>query len=55
MGVFSSSGVYTGYIIDDGEDTVIDGLRKAEAYDKHSISYIESVLLNEAKSFKEDN
>lgn len=38
-----------------GEDTVIDALRKAEAYDKHSISYIESVLLNEAKSFKTNN
>lgn len=38
-----------------GEDTVIDALRKAEAYDKHSISYVESVLLNEAKSFKTDN
>ena len=38
-----------------GEDSVIDALRKAEAYDKHSISYIESILLNEAKSFKADN
>ena len=38
-----------------GDDVVIDALRKAEAYNKHSISYVESVLLNEAKSFKADN
>lgn len=35
-----------------GEDVVIDGLRKAEAYNKHSLSYVETVLLNESKSFK---
>lgn len=34
------------------EDKVIDALRKAEAYNKRSISYIESILLNESKSFK---
>lgn len=35
-----------------GENEVIDGLRKAEAYNKRSISYIETILLNESKSFK---
>lgn len=35
-----------------GEDVVIDGLRKAEAHNKHSLSYVETVLLNDAKSFK---
>lgn len=38
-----------------GEDNVIDALRKAEAYEKHSISYVESVLVNEAKSFNNNN
>lgn len=38
-----------------GENELIDALRKAEAYNKHSLSYIESVLLNDSKSFKEDN
>lgn len=37
-----------------GENEVIDALRKAEAYNKRSIAYIESILLNDSKSFKED-
>lgn len=35
-----------------GEDETIDALRKAEAHNKRSISYVESILLNDSKSFK---